>query len=156
MYRPQTEIFHACITIDRKLVNLSQHLSFIQKNNVRKRKTDENGKEVAGLPITDFNIMKIFVDTLRNNFGRYGLFLYDEFGGFQVFVMWKPGIFESKPIVLNFTIDDCKITDTSAPDGRANVTLNLEAILEDIRILGKGIIKDIHLNMEENMEDARK
>jgi len=98
----------------------------------------------SGMPIVHFNPIHLFVEKLRNLYSNYALFFYDKYGGYRIYVIWKPNTFDSRPFIYR-QISDCKLTDTLAEDGRPNVTLNVEALIEDIEMIGQGLIKKIEI-----------
>lgn len=88
------------------------------------------------LPVVDLDVVTRYVQTLREAYDEFALFFYDHYGGNYVAVLWKPRAFEPQPFKV------------SALPGRmlnsaGNLIPNVEAILEDFGILGRGLVKSV-------------
>ncbi|CAG5059007.1 unnamed protein product [Parnassius apollo] len=100
-------------------------------------KSDDGLNEV--LPVVEFNPVTRYLDELRSAYSEFALFFHDYYGGDVIAVLWRPDI---------DNIRDLQITNANAlkpvdVDGETKYRVNKEALLEDFRILGRGIVKDI-------------
>ena len=120
-------------------LNFTKHFSPIQPS-----VTSDLSISSSGMPIVDFNPIHLFVEKLKKLYSKYALFFYDKYGGYRIFVIWKPNIFDSRPLIYRQVLDS-KLTGTLADDGRPNITLNFDALIEDIQLLGEGLIDKIEI-----------
>jgi U3 small nucleolar RNA-associated protein 22 len=72
---------------------------------------------------------------LREAFDEVALFFYNPISGGKIAVLWKPTIKDSRKFAAS-NVNMCRLVNE-----RLNV--NVDAILNDIRIIGKGIIESI-------------
>lgn len=86
-------------------------------------------------PPADVNFVERFLSELRQAFDDFALFFYNPIGGARIAVLWKPTISETREFAGS-QVNGCVVE-----NGRLHV--NLEAILEDIQIIGAGIISSI-------------
>ncbi|XP_073697296.1 nucleolar protein 6 [Garra rufa] len=98
----------------------------------------------GALPVIDYDPVRLYLSELREAFGDLALFFNDPYGGTVIAVLWKPAAFEPKPFK------------TSVMNGRrvevngdvATTVPNVEAILQDFRIIGEGLVKSLELRTE--------
>ncbi|XP_077571803.1 nucleolar protein 6 [Stigmatopora nigra] len=96
------------------------------------------------MPVTDFNPVTLYLAELRDAFGDLALFFCDPYGGSVIAVLWKPKAFVPLPFktsqVSARSVDVCRDEATTVP--------NVEAILEDFRIIGKDLVKSVEARTE--------
>lgn len=98
---------------------------------VEKYKASEDDK----IPITDFNPVEKYLKTLRENYGKYAVFFHDCYGGNQIGVLWKPAVFQTSDFKVNHVSGMQLVND--------KLCFNLDAVIEDFFIIGKGLVKTI-------------
>lgn len=100
------------------------------------------GQLRPGFPLVEHLYPRAFVEVLKETFGQYALFFYNEFGGHMIGVLWKPEAFKPVPFDLA-KIKHHKICELAAPDGSLQMELNVDELLEDIQLIGGELIKFI-------------
>lgn len=94
------------------------------------------------LPIVDFDPVRLYVKQLRDAYSEYALFFYDLYGGTEIYVLWKPKSFEAR---------DFKISNVNGRllvESGKKLVPNVEAIVEDFKILGNELVKDVTVKIE--------
>ena len=99
------------------------------------------------MPITDFNPIGIYLNSLKKAFGNQALFFYDNFGGRQIGVLLRPEALNTKPFKYS-TAEGTILTGTSYSHSTDNVALNLPALMEDFEILGDGLVAKVLLQSD--------
>ena len=94
------------------------------------------------MPIIDFNPIGLYLQQLIQSYSRFALFFYDKFGGQQIGVLWKPSVFESKPLNIS-ELNGVRLTLTADKSGIQNVVTNIEALIEDFSLVGDGLIASL-------------
>ncbi|WKX95456.1 hypothetical protein Q1695_012147 [Nippostrongylus brasiliensis] len=104
------------------------------------RKTLGDAIDVKGeeaLPVVNLDPVEELVFALNSHFHQVALFFWNRYGGDRIGIKWKPHELE-----VPSKISRCSLH--CAPSSAAGcLRLNKEEILEGIRILGRGIVKDI-------------
>uniref|UniRef100_A0A8C9VAJ2 Nucleolar protein 6 n=1 Tax=Scleropages formosus TaxID=113540 RepID=A0A8C9VAJ2_SCLFO len=91
------------------------------------------------LPVIDFNPVSLYLAELRDAFGHLALFFCDPYGGTVIAVLWKPQAFKAQPF---------KVTERIVSGDEAHSLPNVEAILEDFRIMGDALVRKVEPRME--------
>ncbi|XGW11513.1 hypothetical protein V3C99_012754 [Haemonchus contortus] len=104
---------------------------------VRKDAKDELLQNIKALPVVSFDPVEELVYELNAHFQHVALFFWNRYGGDCIGLKWKPHELE-----VPAKISRCCSHFSKSP-GASNLLLNKEEILEGIRILGRGIVKDI-------------
>lgn len=98
----------------------------------------------GALPVIDYNPVQLYLSELRDAFGDLALFFHDPFGGTVIAVLWKPNAFEPRP----FKTSLMNARRVEMNGDVATVVPNVEAILQDFRIIGEGLVKKLELRTE--------
>ncbi|XP_070820091.1 nucleolar protein 6 [Chaetodon trifascialis] len=98
----------------------------------------------GALPVIDYNPVSLYLAELREAFGDLALFFCDPYGGTVIAVLWKPKAFTSIP----FKTSQVSARSVEVTGAEANTFPNVEAILEDFQILGKGLVKSVEARTE--------
>uniref|UniRef100_A0A8C2G045 Nucleolar protein 6 n=1 Tax=Cyprinus carpio TaxID=7962 RepID=A0A8C2G045_CYPCA len=98
----------------------------------------------GALPVIDYDPVRLYLSELRDAFGDLALFFYDPYGGTVIAVLWKPNAFEPKP----FKTSLMNARRVKVNDDVATTVPNVEAILQDFRIIGEGLVKRLELRTE--------
>ncbi|KAJ2938467.1 hypothetical protein O0L34_g12906 [Tuta absoluta] len=91
------------------------------------------------IPVVEFDPVARYLDELRSAYDDFALFFHDSFGGDVIAVLWKPDINEPKEFVLT----NMNALTPHTVKGEMKYKVNTAAIIEDFRIMGKGLVKDI-------------
>ncbi|XP_056275390.1 nucleolar protein 6-like [Pseudoliparis swirei] len=98
----------------------------------------------GALPVIDYNPVTLYLAELRDAFGELALFFCDPHGGTVIAVLWKPKAFLPVPFKTSYM--SARRVEVTGEE--ANTIPNVEAILEDFRVLGKGLIKSVEARTE--------
>ncbi|XP_061528233.1 nucleolar protein 6 [Phycodurus eques] len=96
------------------------------------------------MPVTDYNPVTLYLAELRDAFGDLALFFCDPYGGSVIAVLWKPKAFAPLP----FKTSQLSARSVKETGEEANTVPNVEAILEDFRIIGKDLVKSVEARTE--------
>ncbi|XP_031592054.2 nucleolar protein 6 [Oreochromis aureus] len=96
------------------------------------------------LPVIDYNPVSLYLGELREAFGDLALFFCDPCGGTVITVLWKPKAFIPTP----FKTSQVSARSVEVTGDETKTVPNVEAILEDFRIMGKGLVKSVEARTE--------
>ncbi|XP_046966529.1 nucleolar protein 6 [Vanessa cardui] len=88
------------------------------------------------IPVVEFDPVRKYLDELRSAYDEFAVFFYDEYGGDVIAVLWKPDIHEPR----EFQTLNAHALKPVTINGETKYKVNIEAILEDFRILGEGLV----------------
>ncbi|XP_016130846.1 nucleolar protein 6-like [Sinocyclocheilus grahami] len=144
-FRPPLEAYDVLIHLDSKQVPLLAKAVDPPVNTFR-RGTHGGQPFTSGgaLPVIDYDPVRLYMSELREAFGDLALFFYDLYGGTVIAVLWKPAAFEPKP----FKTSLMNARRVEVNDDVATTVPNVEAILQDFRIIGEGLVKRLELRTE--------
>lgn len=94
------------------------------------------------MPVLDFNPVEKYVQELRSAYGQFALFFYDMYGGDTVSVLWKPDIKNYR----EFQIVNAHALKPIVVNNEVQHVPNVEAIIEDFRIIGQGLVENIEVH----------
>lgn len=98
----------------------------------------------GALPVIGYNPVSLYLSELREAFGDIALFFCDPFGGTVVAVVWKPKAFTPAP----FKTSQVSARSVQVTGDDAKTIPNVEAILEDFQVIGKGLVKSVEARTE--------
>uniref|UniRef100_A0A671Y772 Nucleolar protein 6 n=1 Tax=Sparus aurata TaxID=8175 RepID=A0A671Y772_SPAAU len=98
----------------------------------------------GALPVIDYNPVALYLAELRESFGDLALFFCDPYGGTVIAVLWKPKAFIPTP----FKTSQMTARSVEVTGEQVNAIPNVEAILEDFRIMGQGLVKSVEARTE--------
>ncbi|XP_051923336.1 nucleolar protein 6 [Hippocampus zosterae] len=96
------------------------------------------------MPVTDYNPVALYLAELRDAFGDVALFFCDPYGGSVIAVLWKPKAFA--PLPFKTSQMSARIAEVTGKEAKS--VPNVEAILEDFRIIGKDLVKSVEARTE--------
>ncbi|XP_046399816.1 nucleolar protein 6 [Ischnura elegans] len=91
------------------------------------------------LPPVAFDPVQLFLRELQDGYSEYALFFYDCYGGTFIGVLWKPMAFEEKEIKVSH------FNARKLNDKKSKLEINMDAIIEDFYIIGKGLVSNISM-----------
>ena len=97
------------------------------------------------LPVVGFDPVELYVKELRDAFDDIALFFYDVYGSTEIYVLWKPEAL--KPKELKITNAKYRMIDINTNQ----LVLNLEAILQDFKIIGNELVENITVKNESSI-----
>uniref|UniRef100_A0A665SXI0 Nucleolar protein 6 n=1 Tax=Echeneis naucrates TaxID=173247 RepID=A0A665SXI0_ECHNA len=143
--RPPLDVYDVLIHLNPKQVPLlSQAVDLPALNFSRGAMTDGVSQSGGALPVVDYNPVSLYLMELRDAFGDFALFFCDPYGGTVIAVLWKPKAFISMP----FKTSQVSARSVEVTGEEANTVPNVEAILEDFRIMGQGLVKSVEARTE--------
>ncbi|CAB3405102.1 unnamed protein product [Caenorhabditis bovis] len=104
---------------------------------VRKSTSFKRNAKAKTIPVVELDPIDELVYQLNNNFHQVAMFFYNKYGGESIGVKFKPHE-EQVPAKIAKCLLHKSVSD-------AILTLNKEEIMEDIRIMGQGIVADVQL-----------
>lgn len=141
--KPNMSIFDIIIHLDSKqLLNKYQFLDF--PSNIKIKQTLYSDEFKHAMPITDFNPALIYLNIVKKAFGNLGLFFYDENGGHKIGMLLRPEKLDMRPFKYS-NIEASLLTHTSYSHLIDNVALNINALVEDLQIMGDGLVSQVQL-----------
>ncbi|XP_001365176.3 nucleolar protein 6 isoform X1 [Monodelphis domestica] len=96
------------------------------------------------LPVLCYDPPSLYLAQLRKAFGDLALFFYDQHGGEVIGVLWRPDGFKPQP----FKAAGVQGRMVVSQNGDLVTVPNVEAILEDFAILGKGLVQTVEPRSE--------
>ncbi|XP_072453080.1 nucleolar protein 6 isoform X2 [Notamacropus eugenii] len=96
------------------------------------------------LPVLSYDPPSLYLSQLRKTFGDLALFFYDLHGGEVIGVLWRPDSFQPQP----FKATSVQGRMVVSQSGDLMTVPNVEAILEDFAILGKGLVQTVEARSE--------
>ncbi|RUS78247.1 hypothetical protein EGW08_013986 [Elysia chlorotica] len=136
IFRPPLCHFDLVIHLLKK-ANVLHHQSVDGNECVEISESKDTGKK---FPVVNFCVAEKFFQDLQTTFGDLAMFFYDPFGGNVIGLVWKPQAFEDKDFKpVNFRFRRPVINDTEKP----NLEIIKDSILDDIRVMGGGIVQSI-------------
>uniref|UniRef100_A0A3P8TK85 Nucleolar protein 6 n=1 Tax=Amphiprion percula TaxID=161767 RepID=A0A3P8TK85_AMPPE len=143
--RPPLEVYDAVIHLNPKQVPLlSQAVDPPSVTFSRGVMTGSAAQSGGSLPVIDYNPVSLYLAELREAFGDLALFFCDPYGGTVIAVLWKPKAFSPVP----FKTSQVSARSVKVTGDEANTVPNVEAILEDFQIMGKGLVKSVEARTE--------
>lgn len=105
------------------------------------------------MPVVDFNPVSQYLETLKGAFDNLALFFVDEHGGRSIGVLLRPEAMAVKPFKLASLAGQsaAMLTETAYSSSVDNVALNLGALMEDMAIMGEGLVEKVLLGGRQKM-----
>ncbi|XP_012945318.1 nucleolar protein 6 [Aplysia californica] len=139
IFRPALQHFHLLIRLLAR-ANVVGHQAVDARSRPPLTRAGHLDDSKVALPVVGFNVCRKFVHDLQNIFGEYAMFFHDPFGGDVIGLVWKPQVSE----VTGFKASSFPYRRPSVGHGETvSLTAGREHILDDIRLLGGGIVQSI-------------
>jgi U3 small nucleolar RNA-associated protein 22 len=129
LFTPSFEGYNLLLTLNEKFVRRSD----VVLHNFVNFKAIQYEKKPA--PPAGIDFVANLLGELREAFNDVAMFFYNPISGNKIAVLWKPSIRECKKFAAA-NVNMCKLV-----NGKLHVNVN--AILNDIQIIGKGIIDSV-------------
>ncbi|XP_075042504.1 nucleolar protein 6 isoform X2 [Mixophyes fleayi] len=145
VFRPPLDLYDVLIHLHSK--HIPRHREAVDqaaKSFVRGILKEEAAAKALRFPVVDYDPVQFYLNELRESYGEFALFLYDAFGGEVIGVIWNPSSFT--PQSFKTTSVNGRIMDRKSD----NLLLvpNVEAMVEDFQILGKGLVSRVEPRSE--------
>ncbi|XP_061117793.1 nucleolar protein 6 isoform X2 [Conger conger] len=143
--RPPLDVYDVLIHLNpRQVPLLSQAVDPPHATFHRGSAPGEVTSAGGALPVIHFNPVSQYLSELRDAFGDLALFFCDPYGGTVIAVLWKPRAFA--PVAFKTSQMGARRVEVRGEE--AHSVPNVEAILEDFRILGEGLVKKVEPRTE--------
>lgn len=112
---------------------------FFHGSSLSLARNDSNS--IESFPIVDFDPVNEYIKILRKNYDSYALFMHDKYFGDVIYVFWKAEAFQNvKDLFCNVDLVQSTNLSSHVP--------NLEAIIENLQLLGLGIVQRVVVKSE--------
>ena len=142
IYLKPDYIVNLAYQVDTDLLKNEIVLKEIKKFHLLCQSCSDKGKFKPDFPLIGHLYPQVFLEILKETFGNYALFFYNEYGGDMIGLLWKPDAFRPIPFDQN-KMRHHKISELAASDGSLQMELNVDELLEDIQLIGNEIIRRI-------------
>ncbi|XP_063886940.1 nucleolar protein 6-like [Scylla paramamosain] len=139
VFRPNFSDFD--VTIELNTSELSRRfetLDWKPKKSFKLKQYEKKSGEV--MPIVMFDVAQMYLQELQNAFGYLALFFYDEHGGESIGVVWKPHALQMQELKIG-GMEGHRLVGVK----EVKQVPNLEAILEDFKVLGAGLVHEVQV-----------
>ncbi|XP_022104719.1 nucleolar protein 6-like [Acanthaster planci] len=99
------------------------------------------------LPVVDFDPVSLYLKELESCHGDLALFFHDRHGGSFIAVLWNPNAFQPQPFKV-LQAKGMMPQPSASTSKEVVVTPNVEAIIEDFKILGQGLVQSVEIRTE--------
>ncbi|XP_026317352.1 nucleolar protein 6 [Hyposmocoma kahamanoa] len=124
------------------IIHLQPHLVPYSSERVDKRPSPKALPDTVVeqvVPPVEFHVVHKYLEELRSAYSDFALFFHDCFGGEVIAVLWKPDIDDSR----EFQLTNANALQPIKTKGEIAYKINKPALVEDFRILGAGLVRDI-------------
>ncbi|KAM4049230.1 nucleolar protein 6 [Anomaloglossus baeobatrachus] len=145
IFRPPLDLYDVLIHLNPK--HIPRHREAVDqptKSFVRGLLKVDTSCSSFRFPVVDYDPPQLYLNELRESFGELALFFYDAHGGEVIGVIWNPSSFAPKPFKM--TRVNGMVMEKKGNSVR--MIPNVEAILEDFKILGEGLVNRIECQSE--------
>ncbi|XP_061469328.1 nucleolar protein 6 isoform X2 [Rhineura floridana] len=145
VFRPPLDFYDVLIHLNPK--QIPRHLEAVDrpaKSFSRGMLKSDAAVNTFAFPVVDYDPVQFYLQELQEAFSGLALFFYDKHGGEVIGVLWKPTAFEAQP----FKALNMKGRMVSVLGTEPLTVPNVEAILEDFKILGEGLVKLVEARIE--------
>ncbi|CAG5125475.1 unnamed protein product [Candidula unifasciata] len=139
IFRPPLEHYDLVIRLLKK-ANVLAHQSVDGPHEVPACVEEKSLADGQPLPVIEFNVARKYFHDLQSIFGDVAMFFHDPFGGNVIGMVWKAQATEKKDFKISlFPYRKPIVCENEV----INLELQKESILDDIRVLGGGIVECI-------------
>ncbi|XP_018425159.1 PREDICTED: nucleolar protein 6 [Nanorana parkeri] len=143
IFRPPLDLYDVMIHLNPK--HIPRHREAVDqtaKSFHRGLLGEDAQVKALRFPVVDYDPTQLYLKSLRDSYGDFALFFYDQHGGDVIGVLWNPSSFA--PQSFKTTNINGRMVDSKS----SLLVPNVEAILEDFRILGEGLVHHIEARTE--------
>lgn len=145
VFRPPLEAYDVLIDLRPKQVPMLSRAVDPPNTTCHPGTLDGDAVSSGGaFPVVDFDPVKLYLSELRDAYGDLALFFNDPYGGTVIAVLWKPKAFQPQP----FKTSLMKARRVDVTEDVAITVPNIEAIVQDFRIIGEGLVHKVELRTE--------
>lgn len=146
IFRPNLAIYDVIISLNAALcVRAFQKVDICKGTFLPRYRTYDSTDNDKTLPVVGFDPVELYVKELREAFDEIALFFYDVYGSTKVYVLWKPDALKPKELKINNA--KYRLIDINTNE----FVLNLEAIIEDFKIIGNELVENVTVKNESSI-----
>jgi len=147
IFRPPLEDYNVLIELDSNL--LPRHYQAVDTS-VMLKPPKEKAPTGDVFPVVEFDPAVIYLNELKSTFSDIAWFFHDKFGGTVIGVVWKPNALDPrsfKILGLKYKMPSTYQSKEKATSSSSQqyVEPNIDAIVEDFRIIGRGLVTAIRV-----------
>ncbi|XP_066568043.1 nucleolar protein 6 [Amia ocellicauda] len=143
-FRPPLDLYDVLIHLNPKQVPLHSQAVDPPRFTYSRGALHNPSLSCKSLPVIDFNPVDRYLAELRAAFGDLALFFCDPYGGLVITVLWKPQAFKPQP----FKTAQMNARRVEVIGDEVHTLPNVEAILEDFRVMGAGLVTEVEPRTE--------
>lgn len=146
IFRPNLDIYDVVINLNTAFcVKAFQKVDICKGTFLPHYRAYDSSDNDKTLPVVGFDPVEFYVKELREAFDEIALFFYDVYGSTNIYVLWKPDALKPKELKINNS--KYRLIDINTNQ----LVLNLEAILEDFKIIGNELVESITVKNESSI-----
>ncbi|XP_045117348.1 nucleolar protein 6-like [Portunus trituberculatus] len=139
IFRPSFDDFDVVIKLNaNQLSRRFETLDWKPDKSFKLKQYEKKAEEV--MPIVMFDAAQMYLHELKCAFGYLALFFYDEHGGKSIGVVWKPHALQMQDLKVG-GMEGHRVVGVK----EVKQVPNLEAILEDFKVLGTGLVSEVQV-----------
>eukprot|EP00112_Aurelia_sp_Birch-Aquarium-sp1_P004342 Seg149.9 transcript_id=Seg149.9/GoldUCD/mRNA.D3Y31 product="Nucleolar protein 6" protein_id=Seg149.9/GoldUCD/D3Y31 len=148
IFRPPLEDYNVLIELDKD--ELPRHYQAVDTL-ISIKQPKQKATTQKSMPVVQFDPAALYLNELKNAFSEVAMFFYDKLGGNVIGVVWKSQAFTPHPfkiLGLKYRMPSTDSSSEKAASSQQCLVPNTAAILEDFRIIGKGLVTDVKRRTE--------
>ncbi|RVE45335.1 hypothetical protein evm_010040 [Chilo suppressalis] len=99
-------------------------------------------KDTEVIPVVEFDPVRKYLEELQSAYSEFALFFHDSYGGDVIAVLWKPDVHNLR----DFQLTNANALVPVTVKGETKYKINTRALIEDFKILGDGLVRDVVVN----------
>ncbi|CAH0399608.1 unnamed protein product [Chilo suppressalis] len=99
-------------------------------------------KDTEVIPVVEFDPVRKYLEELQSAYSDFALFFHDSYGGDVIAVLWKPDVHNLR----DFQLTNANALVPVTVKGETKYKINTRALIEDFKILGDGLVRDVVVN----------
>ncbi|XP_059490211.1 nucleolar protein 6 [Neocloeon triangulifer] len=130
IFRTPMNIFDIVIDLQPHCLRREESLDAVQPD---RSKATQIGDRI---PVVGLDLVQCFLQELRDTYSDHALFFCDRHGGSQIGVLFKPNVLQTQEFRVSHV-------NGHIPKPPKQMELSKDVFVEDVKILGEGIVKSI-------------
>ncbi|KAL3865413.1 hypothetical protein ACJMK2_042804 [Sinanodonta woodiana] len=140
IFRPSLDGYNVLIHLCQK--QLPRQHQAVDRRRDTYIPTFQDNVESNKFPVIQYDPVQLYLGELRAAYDEFAMFFHDTFGGNVIGVIWKPTVF----VPQQFKVSHVNGHKPQASAGQEmELVTNVEALVEDFRVLGGGLVANIEI-----------
>ncbi|KAM5193946.1 nucleolar protein 6-like [Mantella aurantiaca] len=143
IFRPPLDLYDVLIHLNPR--HIPRHREAVDqavKSSYRGLLREDAHVKALRFPVVDYDPPQLYLKSLKDSYGELALFFYDKHGGDVIGVLWNPT--SCAPQSFKTTNINGRMVDSKS----LLLVPNMAAIVEDFRMLGKGLVLRVEARTE--------